>query len=131
MKNKLKLFTGIFCMLVSFLLCSCGQSSAKDKDFSELTTPGSQEEAYEYRTFFLPAKDGSIQPYVGDIMPYYEDGMYYFYYLKDGGDSYHHSIYLSGLGNSLSPNFRSFFMFFFFAFLHIPENIFVKFSKKY
>ena len=37
----------------------------------------------------------------------------------------------SGLGNSLSPNFRSFFMFFFFAFLHIPENIFVKFSKKY
>ncbi len=38
---------------------------------------------------------------------------------------------LSGLGNSLSPNFRSFFMFFFFAFLHIPENIFVKFSKKY
>ena len=41
MKNKLKLFTGIFCMLVSFLLCSCGQSSAKDKDFSELTTPGS------------------------------------------------------------------------------------------
>lgn len=38
---------------------------------------------------------------------------------------------MSGLGNSLSPNFRSFFMFFFFAFLHIPENIFVKFSKKY
>ncbi len=37
----------------------------------------------------------------------------------------------SGLGNSLSPNFRSFFMFFFFTFLHIPENIFVKFSKKY
>ena len=41
------------------------------------------------------------------------------------------SLVVSGLGNSLSPNFRSFFMFFFFAFLHIPENIFVKFSKKY
>ena len=41
------------------------------------------------------------------------------------------SVISSGLGNSLSPNFRSFFMFFFFAFLHIPENIFVKFSKKY
>lgn len=28
-------------------------------------------------------------------MPYYEDGTYYIYYLKDGGDSYNHSIYLA------------------------------------
>ena len=65
-----------------------------DKDFSSLTTPGSQEAAYEYKTFFLPEKDGTRQPYVGDLMPYYEDGVYYFYYLKDGGDSYNHSVYL-------------------------------------
>ena len=66
-----------------------------DKDFSALRTPGSQEEAYEYRTFFRPAVDGINQPYVGDTMPYYEDGTWYIYYLKEGGDSYNHSIYLA------------------------------------
>lgn len=66
-----------------------------DKDFSSLRTPGSQEAAYEYETFFLPSLDGTKQPYVGDPMPYYEDGVYYMYYLKDGGDSYNHSIYLA------------------------------------
>lgn len=66
-----------------------------DKDFSDLKTPGSQESAYEYRTFFLPELDGVEQPYVGDTMPYYEDGVYYIYYLKDAGDSYNHSIYLA------------------------------------
>lgn len=65
-----------------------------DKDFSGLRTPGSQEEAYEYNAFFLPEKDGSSQPYVGDTMPYYEDGTYYIYYLKEAGDSYNHSVYL-------------------------------------
>ena len=48
-----------------------------DKDFSALKTPGSQESSYEYRTFFLPAIDGISQPYVGDVMPYYEDGVDY------------------------------------------------------
>ena len=66
-----------------------------DKDFSALRTPGSQEAAYEYRIFFRPAVDGINQPYVGDTMPYYEDGTYYIYYLKEGGDSYNHSIYLA------------------------------------
>lgn len=66
-----------------------------DKDFSGMRTPGSQEAAYEYSMFFLPAMDGANQPYVGDTMPYYEDGVYYIYYLKDGGDSYNHSIYLT------------------------------------
>ena len=33
-----------------------------DKDFSALRTPGSQESAYEYKTFFLPAIDGISQP---------------------------------------------------------------------
>ena len=66
-----------------------------DKDFSSLRTPGSQEAAYEYMNFFLPAIDGINQPYVGDTMPYYEDGTYYIYYLKEGGDSYNHSLYLA------------------------------------
>lgn len=66
-----------------------------DKDFSALRTPGSQEAAYEYKNFFRPAVDGINQPYVGDTMPYYEDGTYYIYYLKEGGDSYNHSIYLA------------------------------------
>lgn len=65
-----------------------------DKDFSGLRTPGSQEEAYEYSAFFLPGVDGTSQPYVGDTMPYYEDGVYYIYYLKEAGDSYNHSAYL-------------------------------------
>ncbi len=71
------------------------EEPGKDKDFSALRTPGSQEAAYEYGTFFLPAMDGTAQPYVGDTMPYYEDGVYYIYYLKEGGDSYNHSIYLA------------------------------------
>lgn len=70
-------------------------NSGNDKDFSSLKTPGSQESAYEYRTWFLPEMDGTNQPYVGDPMPYYEDGVYYIYYLKDGGDSFNHSIYLA------------------------------------
>ena len=69
--------------------------NVEDKDFSALRTPGSQEAAYEYTAFFRPAMDGINQPYVGDTMPYYEDGTYYIYYLKEGGDSYNHSIYLA------------------------------------
>ena len=65
-----------------------------DKDFSRLRTPGSQEEAYSYDFFFLPETDGSSQPFVGDTMPFYEDGVYYIYYLKEAGDSYNHSAYL-------------------------------------
>ena len=66
-----------------------------ETDYAALRTPGSQEAAYTYKAFFLPAPDGTAQPYVGDTMPYYEDGTYYIYYLKEGGDSYNHSIYLT------------------------------------
>ena len=66
-----------------------------DKDFSTLRTPGSQESAYDYDIFFQPEVDGTQQPYVGDTMPYYEDGTYYIYYLKESGDSYNHSVYLA------------------------------------
>lgn len=51
---------------------------------------------------FLPEKDGPMQPFVGDCMPYYEDGVYYIYYLKEGGDSYRHSIYLATTTDFLS-----------------------------
>ena len=57
--------------------------------------PSQAAEMEEVQNFFLPEKDGFSQPYVGDCMPYYEDGIYYIYYLKEGGDSYRHSIYLA------------------------------------
>ena len=114
MKARQPLFLPLLCLLLISLLCSCGQSDTQqkaprdgeddgeeimypdnDKDFSTLRTPGSQESAYEYRTYFLPAMDGTSQPYVGDVMPYYEDGVYYIYYLKEAGDSLNHSVYLA------------------------------------
>ena len=58
-------------------------------------TPEKQEETYACDLFFRPEIDGESQPYVGDTMPYYEDGTYYIYYLKEGGDSYNHSVYLT------------------------------------
>ena len=71
------------------------ETHPNDKDFSMLRSPGAQEEAYEYSHFFLPEKDNGAQGYVGDTMPYYENGKYYVYYLKDGADSYNHSIFLA------------------------------------
>ena len=113
MKQKLISMLAILCVLC-LCLTGCGSKDAQpaatdapkeqgepfaevtdDKDFSSLRTPGSQEAAYAYQSFFLPAIDGISQPYVGDTMPYYEDGTYYIYYLKEGGDSYNHSIYLA------------------------------------
>ncbi len=86
-----------FCLLGSVLLGGCSQNTQSEslKKFSALTTGEEQESAYTYSTFFLPEVDGIFQPYVGDTMPYYEDGVYYIYYLKDGGDSLRHSIYLT------------------------------------
>ncbi len=115
MKNKAAAKRLMLCLTFGFLLCGvCGTACAEapdagleqdagdtnpeagsDKDFSDLQTPDDQEEAYEYRSFFLPAVDVFSQPYVGDPMPYYEDGVYYMYYLKEAGDSYRHSIYLA------------------------------------
>lgn len=66
-----------------------------ETDYAALRTPGSQEAAYTYRNFFLPAEDNGSQGFVGDTMPYYENGTYYIYYLKEAGDSYNHSIYLT------------------------------------
>ncbi len=84
------------------LFAACGGETApvldtdpSDKDFSEYRTAGSQESAYDYKFNFLPEPDKGVQGYVGDTMPYYEDGTYYIYYLKDGADSYNHSVYLT------------------------------------
>ena len=72
-------------LLTIFLFSGCGQNSngdgsfadpGNDKDFSQLTTPEQQEAAYNYRAYFRPALDGGEQPYVGDTMPFYEDGVY-------------------------------------------------------
>lgn len=93
MKNKILFFPAMICLFMTVLLSGCGHD--KDKDFSDLQTPESQEDTYEYKMFFLPEMDGTAQPYVGDTMPYYEKGVYYIYYLKEGGDSYRHSVYLT------------------------------------
>ncbi|MBQ7656776.1 MAG: hypothetical protein IJS41_09745 [Clostridia bacterium] len=104
-KKSLALLIGL--CIAALLLSGCGAGNTSktaginfaqpdyDKDFSTLRTPGSQESAYDYRLFFLPAVDGLSQPYVGDPMPYYENGVFYLYYLKEAGDSYNHSIYLT------------------------------------
>ena len=59
------------------------------------SNPEEQENAHTYTHFFLPEKDWGYQGYVGDTMPYYENGKYYVYYLKDGGDARNHAVYLA------------------------------------
>ncbi|MDE7158641.1 MAG: hypothetical protein K2N74_03615 [Clostridiales bacterium] len=100
LKSKLAVLSVILCG-VMFAAVGCGGGDdlvdvhPNDKDFSTLRSAGAQEEAYAYSHYFLPEKDSNGQAYVGDTMPYYENGKYYVYYLKDGGDSYNHSIYLA------------------------------------
>ena len=85
-------------LLIVLLLCGCAGNTKVFKD-SDKTFAGlnaiDQEEAYEYKYFFQPAPYGPMTGYVGDTMPYFEDGTYYIYYLKEGGGSYNHSIYLT------------------------------------
>ena len=66
-----------------------------DVDYAELNNPAMMEASCRYHLFYVPEEDGGYQPFVGDPMPYYEDGVYYIYYLKEGGDSFHHSVYLA------------------------------------
>jgi len=89
-------------LLLAALLSGCNQSKPKtsvdesgdDRELVDLLSPEEMEAACHYQVFFLPAMDASEQPYVGDTMPFYEDGVYYIYYLKDGEDSRNHSLYL-------------------------------------
>ena len=117
MKQKITAILLMLCLALSLALAGCGSEGGtettaaatggaqfldSDKDFSSLRTPGSQEAAYDYNIFFQPEEDGGAQPYVGDTMPYYEDGTYYIYYLKESGDSYNHSVYLATTTDFLS-----------------------------
>ena len=64
-----------------------GEKPAQD-DFSKMTNR-EMEAATEYKMNYKP-KDG----FVGDPMPYYENGTFYIFFLKDQGTSYNHSIFL-------------------------------------
>ncbi|MGX8698372.1 MAG: hypothetical protein ACSW8F_00400 [bacterium] len=96
MKKLIALILALTCVLA---LCACAGGTAgkklaapaDEKGFAALG-PDEQEENYEYRGFFAPAM---YETFVGDTMPYYEDGTYYIYYLKQGGNSFHHSIFLA------------------------------------
>ena len=101
--KKLSALAVLLCGVMLFA-AGCGEETAKnyeedvkttDKDFSSMNTASKQEKAYAYKFSFLPEEDNGEQGYVGDTMPYYENGTYYVYYLKDKGDSYEHSIYLA------------------------------------
>ena len=88
----------LFVLLMLLLLCGCASKpkifTDKDKTFEGLNA-ADQEEAYEYKYFFQPQPYGPMTGYVGDPMPYFEDGTYYIYYLKEGAGSFNHSIYLT------------------------------------
>ena len=58
-------------------------------DLSGLDEYG-QETNIDYRYFWKPPQSNG---YVGDPMPYYEDGVYSIFYLQDEGGSIRHSIY--------------------------------------
>ena len=65
-----------------------------DVDYSDMNALF-QESSYDYHLFELPEEpDGSVA-FVGDPMMYYENGTYYIYYLKEGGNSFHHSVFLT------------------------------------
>ena len=97
MKQK-KIFAFFLICIAAVLLTGClgGQKRFVDGDKTfEGLGPDDQEDAYEYKLFFQPKPYGPMKGYVGDTMPYYENGTYYIYYLKEGGGSYNHSIYLT------------------------------------
>ena len=98
MEQKMYSFLKSVFWILLILLCGCSTTpkiyTDSDKTFAGLN-PEDQEKAYDYQLFFQPEPYGPMIAYVGDTMPYYEDGTYYIYYLKEGGDSFHHSVYLT------------------------------------
>ncbi len=101
--KKVSVFTiALGCIML--FAAGCGETAGgnwaedvdpSDKDFSSYRNASAKENACSYMFNFLPEKDSAGQGYVGDTMPYYENGTYYIYYLKDQGDSYNHSVYLT------------------------------------
>ncbi len=103
--KKISLAAVLLCGVMLFAV-GCGEEAStpknyeddvleSDLDFSKYKTVGLLENAYRYKFGFRPEADEEGQGYVGDTMPYYENGTYYVYYLKDEGDSLEHSIYLA------------------------------------
>ena len=60
----------------------------EQNDFSKMNNR-EMEQAVNYKMNYKP-KDG----FVGDPMPYYENGTFYIFFLKDQGNSYNHSVFL-------------------------------------
>lgn len=100
MKKKIANLPRIaMCLALALLLAfsalamaACGSSEEADyaytaEDLSGLNS-NDLETAAEYSAFWIP-EDGRA----GDIMPYYEDGVYHIFYLKDGGGSSAHPVY--------------------------------------
>lgn len=95
MKGK-KILSGILSGILVLSVCglaACGGGAEKDyeyisEDLSEKN--GAELEALaDYEVFYKPA-DGSR---VGDTMPFYENGVYHIFYLKDGGGVSSHPVY--------------------------------------
>lgn len=96
MKNNFKKSLISLSMIYTLLLLSACKDSTQLEDvkkFSNLS-PSEQEDAFKYNFFYKPKKVGNLPAYIGDTMTYYENGTYYIYYLKEGGNSTHHPIYL-------------------------------------
>ena len=87
--NK-KYFLAFFTSLALFCGCKARNADAKMKEISD-----KEEKDFAYRTFFLPRASRTKSAYAGDCMPFYENGVFYVYYLKDGGNSFNHSIFLA------------------------------------
>ena len=89
----MKLFTKAILLSCGILFFGC--EANEKNEISQIQFDVKDEKDFSYKTFFLPRAIGSKQPYAGDCMPYYEDGVFYVYYLKDGGDSFNHSVFLA------------------------------------
>ena len=76
----------LLCLTAVLLLSACSSQKPfrdSDKTFAGLR-PDDMEDAVEYKYFFLPKPYGPMPGFVGDPMPYCEDGTCYIYFLKEG-----------------------------------------------
>lgn len=103
MKRLISILVLLLWLCSALMLTGCQEKQfrSSDKTFADLD-PEEQENAYDYTLFFRPEDFGGNPSFVGDTMPYYEDGTYYIYYLKEGGDSYNHSIFLTTTSDFLT-----------------------------
>lgn len=80
----------IFSFGLSFSACTSEETdyTYTTEDLSELSS-AELEATADYNVFYKP-ENGRV----GDVMPYYEDGVYYLYYLMDGSGSSSHPAYM-------------------------------------